>query len=489
MLALSDGQFFFGDEERYDRGIQLYRAISQGDFATVRQIAGLPEHALFPWVGAVVTAAQHLLAQFTPHGDWSNSANIGFTIKLGAVVLSSFSTLNLFLVYRIARIIGGTREEANWALLLMAASNTAFYYARHLLPYECAISSALIALVLGLRSPTAVRAFACGFAGGLAYHLYNGYWYLVPAVWLIHAVANRSRPERIWLSTICAVGTLTSLAATVAIGWMAGGARYFQQMLAFSRSVTQGIFAEGWSFPWEYLWHSETIFGLIVVGVFGVAVVQTRRSGLPLPERVIGSLLALCAVYGLLMALSSGCNIFVVYARTVKPWIPVFGLLGGWAFATVLHAHPRLRSIAAASVVLLAGIRFAPHFTRVFPRELEIAVLRSVGNPKHTLSVSGSLYIPLAHPVIRPDLVLVNAQLLYPVREDLGFPPGETILNVTHPLTYPPFQYESHTPMERAFLRRHDISMRLIRLTVPAELPVDLPAELRFRSADRPTGR
>ena len=29
----------------------------------------LPEHALFGWVGALVTAAQHALAQLTPYGD------------------------------------------------------------------------------------------------------------------------------------------------------------------------------------------------------------------------------------------------------------------------------------------------------------------------------------------------------------------------------------------------------------------------------------
>ena len=62
-------------------------------------------------------------------------------------------------------------------------------------------------------------------------------------------------------------------------------------------------------------------------------------------------------------------------------------------------------------------------------------MLRSVGNPKHALNVSGSLYIPLVLPVARPDLALVNAQLIYPARDYLGFPRGETLLNIRHPLT------------------------------------------------------
>ncbi|MEO6568465.1 MAG: hypothetical protein ABIO94_06845 [Opitutaceae bacterium] len=488
-LAWSGGQYFFGDEERYDRGIQLYFAIAHGDLPAVRQIAALPEHALFPWIGALVTAGQHGLAQFTPYGTWENPGSAVLTIKLGAVLLSLFSTANLFLTHRLARIAGGTPEEANWALLLMAASNTAFYYARHLLPYECAITSALLALVLGLQTPTAWRGFACGIFAGACYHLYNGYWYLVPVVWSIYVATNWRRADRARLWFSCTAGLLAAMLVPMGIGWAAGGPRYFQLMVSFSQSVTQGAFAEGWSLPWEYLWHSEMSGGAFVAAAFGGAVLLTFHHGSKLPSRVRGALSVLVALCLLLGLFSAGLKIFVVYARTVKPWIPVLCLLGGWALATLSTAFPSLRRIATLAIVLLAAINFAPHFTRVFPRETEIAVLRSVGNPKRALSVSGSLYIPLALPVARPDLALVNAQLIYPARDYLGFPTGETLLKVTHPLSYPPFQYESHHPRERQLMREHDISMRLIKLTSPRDLPDHPPPELLYRSADRPTGR
>jgi len=57
--------------------------------------------------------------------------------------------------------------------------------------------------------------------------------------------------------------------------------------------------------------------------------------------------------------------------------------------------------------------------------------------------VAGSLYAPLALPVQRPDLVLVNAQLLYPVRDYIGYPAGLTLVSLEHPLSYLPFQYEA----------------------------------------------
>jgi hypothetical protein len=488
-LALEGGQYFFGDEGRYDRGIQLYQAMASGDLTGSRAIFAQPEHALFAWVGAGVTAVQHLLAQFTPYGHWSNSGPASLTIGLGAAVLALFSALNLYLLHRLALALGAEATEATWATLLMAASNTAFYYARHLLPYDCAISFALAALLVGLGRPTFARSLGCGLLVGLTYHVYNGYWYLVPVLWCAHGLGHRRDSHFRQLVLACTIGVALGLLLPVLAGLTAGGARYLETAAAFSRTVTQGVFAEGWSLPWEYFWHAEGLFGVAVVVAFLIGVIHARRAGLPLPPRVAGILIAGALAYGLLVLLSVGLERFVVYARTVKPFVPLFCLLGGWGLGHLVARRPVLRPFALAALAVTMLLHFSPHFMRVFPRETEIAVLRSWGNPKRSLSVAGSIYIPLALPVSRSDLALVNAQLLYPVRAYRGFPAGRTVLEVGHALSYPPFQYESHTPRERALLRAHDISIRLIKLDAPASLPDDLPPAERFRPADRPTGR
>ncbi|MCX6951943.1 MAG: hypothetical protein NTV51_07230, partial [Verrucomicrobia bacterium] len=177
-LAAAGGQCFFWDEDRYYRGVQLYRALLSVDFPAAGQIVAMPEHALFPWVGAVVAAGQHAFAQLTAFGDWTRPECPSLTLGIAAALLSLFSTLNLALLHRLALRLGASAEEALWALLLMATANTAFYYSRHLLPYECAISAALLALVVGLGPPTLARAFLCGLLTGATYHLYNGYWFL-----------------------------------------------------------------------------------------------------------------------------------------------------------------------------------------------------------------------------------------------------------------------------------------------------------------------
>ena len=474
---------------RPHRGIQLYRALAAADFSGVATILAQPEHVLFTWLGAVLSAAPHALAHLTPFDNWSQPEFAGFTIWLAAALLSLFSTLNLALLHRLALRAGASAGEAAWALLLMAVANTAFYHARHLLPYDCALAAALAALVVGLGPPSLLRAATAGLLTGATYHLSNGYWFLVPTVVTVLLAAWRPAPRLSRRTFAAGLGLAVSLLLPVTVGASVGGAAYWTTLRSFSHSVTQGLFAEGWSLPWEYLWHSEGLLGLTVAALVLATLVGAVRSRDPLPAHIRGTLLGLAVAYGLLVLFSCGFARFVVYARTVKPLLPALCLLGGWALARQLAPRPACKPLAALALLLAGAAHFAPHFPRVFPRETEIAVLRTWGTPKRVLTVAGSIYIPLARPVTRPDLALVNAQALYPVRAALPPPPGTTLLRFDHPLAYPPFQYEGHTPRERALLRTTDLSMRLIRLAAPATVPDHPPPDLRYRDADRPTGR
>ncbi len=489
-LVWQGGQYFFGDEGRYDRGVQLYLAAHSGDWAKARMIAMLPEHMLFTWTSALVTGGQHLLAQFTPHGQWAaHPVHVTFTMWLGAALLSVFSTLNLLLTHRLARVLGASEEEAAWTLLLMATANAAFYYARHLLPYECALSAALLALIVGLGGATRARAFAGGLLAAATYGLYNGYWFLVPVAWLTHAVAVRREPRAWRLMLWCGTGAALGLVLPVAFGTLVGGDYYWAILREFSGSVKQGMLAEGWSLPWEYFWHAEGFAGVAVVALIATALVEHRRRGIALERRVVLTLVALAAAYGLLVLGSVGLRVFVVYARTVKPFVPLFALLGGWALALLLAKRTRLKPLVVAAMILVGAGHFWPHLSRVFPREIEVAVLRNWGNPKHTLTVTGAIYVPLALPASRSDLALVNAQLLYPVHHYIGYPAGRTLARFEHPLSFLPFQYEGHHPRERALLRTHDISIRLIALADPAAVPDDLPEPLRAQPLPPPSAK
>jgi len=486
-LALQGGQFFLGDEARYTRGVAIYQALRTGDAAGLREELKWPEHAGFNFLNTAVAALQHALAQLTASGDWSQPQNIFASAPLAAAVLGLFSVLNIWLVHRLALAAGAGEAEALWAALLMAASNTLFYYSRHLLPYDSALSAALGAVWFALRGGTRARAAASGALAALAYGLYNGYWFLPPVIFLALLL---SRPD--WTARRAAGlrwtgGFLGLLALLLLPGTVAGAAFYWRTLSAFSGTVRQGLFAEGWSLPWKFFWHAEGWLGLAVAAGVLFAAVRAFQPGAESARLRLWFLL-LAAAYLLPVAASVGLKLFVVYARTCRPLVPLLCLPGAYALHTLAARRPRLTPLLAGFVIAGAGVMFVPHFNRVFPRDVEFQVLGQYGLTKHWLTFTGCIYQPLALPVKRPDLVLVNAQRLYPLRDYRGYPPGTVLFSVAHPLAYRPYQYEAHTPRERALLREHEPDIRLIRLADPAAVPDNPPAALNFTASDRADG-
>ncbi len=485
---MAGGQYFFGDEGRYGRGIQLYLALLHGDGTGVRTQLAQPEHPAFTWIAAGVTAVQHLVAKAGPFGDWSRGDPSILTIGFAAGVLSLFGSLNILLVHRLARATGAAEDEALWSAGLMALSNTALYYSRHLLPYDAALAAALGGLLLGLRAENPRRLLVAGFMIGFAYQIYNGYWFLVPvAATMIACRACPVLPLATRGLALCA-GVAGGIGLPVAVGATAGGMEYFRIMRAFSQTATQGLFSEGWSLPWAYLAQSESCTGIAVVVLSATLICTQLWRGVLIERRVKLWLGGIAGAYALLILFSTVLEIFVVYGRTAKPFVPLLALVGGWAFSTLLAQRTAMAVLSILTLTVLAVLNFAGHLERLFPRDVEIAVLKNYGNPKHTLSVSGSLYFPLDLPVTRPDLALVNAQVLYPVRGALPCPAGNTLIEIENPLSYPPYQYESYTPAQREFIRTHDIKIRLIRLRDPNSIPNDLPAQFRYQNSEHPTG-
>lgn len=482
-LALQGGQYFFGDESRHTRGLELYLALREGHGAAVRAVLAQPEHAAFTWLVAGLAPVQHALAALKGHGDWRNPNAVFASAALGAALLAALSVVGIALVHRLARDGGAAECEALLVAGLMAASNTLLYTSRHLLPYDVALTAWLGSLVLvqhgGLRT-----ALGGGLLTGITYHLYNGYWFLVPAGGVWWWMVCRPRPQSLRLGANWIIGTVAGLALPVGIGLLAGGTSYWTILWAFSGTVVQGLFAEGWSLPWAYLWHSEQALGLLVLAAL-VAALATIRP----PPRVVSALAVAAAIYGLLSLMSVGLEKFVVYGRTLRPLVPLFCLAGGWALATGITRWPRLRYAPAAAIAGLGLVAALTHHDRAFPREIELRVLAEFGFPKHALSFSGAIYRPLQLPVARPELALVDTQLLYPVRAFIGAPSGTEVFSVSHPLAYAPYQYEGHTPRERRLLRAHPPRIQLLRLSQPELVPDHPPASMLFSETDRPDGR
>lgn len=482
LLAAQGGQYFFGDEERYHRGLDLYRALAEARWADARGLLALPEHAAFVWLGALLGPLQQLGAWSGGQGDWNQPAHIYASAPWAAGLLGLFSTGCLWLVHRFALAAGADEPAAFAAALLAACSNTLFYFSRHLLPYDAALGAWLGGLVLATRPGTRAQLLS-GLLTGLTFHLYNGYWFLVPVGglwwWLRRREAGAS--PFMW-----AAGAAAGFGLPLLVGTLAGGAYYWTVLHDFSGTVKQGLFAEGWSLPWEYLWHAEGWWGVLVALGLAVAIARGRAQ---LPRHLVHVLACAAVLYLLLVLASTVAHRFVLYGRTVRPLVPLLCLAAGWAAVHLTARRAAWRAPLAAVAALAAVTMFLPHYLRVFPREFEQRVLLEFGMTKRTLEFSGSIYRPLALPVTRPDLLLVNAQFLYPLRGRLPAPDGEVLFALAHPLAHPPFQYEGHTPRERALLRAGPLlEMKLVRPADPSAWPDHLPVPLAFGDADRPDG-
>jgi hypothetical protein len=482
VLALQGGQYFFPDEDRYQSGVAIYQALRAGDTGGLREVLKRPEHPAFNYLGAALAALHHALAQLTPQRDWTQEENITASADLAAAVLSLFSVLNIWLVHRLARAGGADENEALWAALLTAAANTLFYYSRHLLPYDCALSAALGGLIFAVSPREGARPAVSGALAALTFGLYNGYWYLVPVI-LAALVLTRSDWRARWRAGVrWALGFLGALAGLLLPGVIADGTDYLTAMSTFSGIALQGLFGEGWSLPWEYFWYSEDWLGLVVAAGSVFALARAWRPDTT-GRRLRRWLLLLAMAYLLPVLAAVWLEKFVVYARTIRPLVPLLCLTGGYALHTLTVWRPKLTPAVVTLIVAGALAHFAPHFGRSFPRAVELQVGQQYGMTKRWLSFTGTFYRPLILPRLQPDLALVDAQFIYPVRNYRGGPAGTVLFSVEHPLAYRPYQYEGHTPRERTLLRSHELRIRLIRLADPATVPYHPPVALLYDAA------
>jgi hypothetical protein len=485
------GQYFFGDERRYNRGVEFYQFVVAGNTDRIKQVFSYPEHEGFVMLGGAITVLQRAAARLTPYADWSRPENILFTMKFAAGILALFSVANIALIYRLSRCLGAEPREAFFSAALLALTNSGFYYSRHLLPYDAGLTFALLSLVAATQPGENgfMRGVVGGAWAGVMYHVYNGFWYFVPVLVFaqFYLIFRRLGWQRRMLGFFLGAGLVFLL--PIAIGSLVSGGAYLRRMGMFGRTASLGLFSEGATFPWEYWWYAESGFGLLVLALIGWALFVHRSERKAWPPQVIVFLVGFGLAYALLVLFSVGLERIVVYARTLKPLAALACGLGGWSLHQLFERHRSLCRGVLPVLALGGLVNWLPHFTFSFPVETENRIMGTIGNPKRTLTFSGSLYWDETLPVTRPDLMLVNAQMLYPLRQPEPVPEGVVAMNVEHPLAYKPFQYECHSPRERALLRAFPPRILLIQLRQPQKYPDSPPPEMRYTEADRPTGR
>lgn len=430
-LVVRGGPYYWPDERRYEVSRVLFDSLARGEIGTaVRIAASVPDHLGFKLIAVPLAGIQSGLEG-------------GVTVP--ALFLCGVSVVNIALVERIARRSGAGAGEALLASVLFAGSASMFYYARHLLPYDLSLSFALLAIHAGLASPRDSRYVGCGVFAFLAFFTYAGYWTIAGLAMLLPLLHKPISLADTWQRALGVVFGFAAPAWCVVAIAIAGGGDVLGPLFAFSGTIDQGEFYEGWSLPFEYLWHAEHGLLLLFAVSGGVAARDLWRGAGP--RRLVPWLAGAAFVYVCLALFSTGLELFVVYGRLARQLVPFGCWLGAYALVRGFEA-PRARPwlpVAAAGLALQVAWNFSAPLRQVYPerfvREARERVAGETG--RHSL-----LYI----------------DHIYPAAEPVSSPPHDVVASSPHPLQYRPYQYDGYTPDGRASLRDVDITMRLIRL-------------------------
>ena len=353
--------------------------------------------------------------------------------------------INIWLLKRVAQRLGASEREALLAAALMAMSSSLFYFSRHLVPYDVALTFGLLALHAGAAPGSRARSsLLCGFLAACAFLAYAGSWTFGVAALMVHSGIAEHRRALVKRGLLAGLGFALTL-GLVAVTSTALGGRVVEDSIAYSRTITQGSFEEGWRLPWEYLWHSEHL--LLLAWLVSLIWACHRVFSTGGSARLRAGLIGVVSIYLMLVISSTVLEVFVVYGRLARQLVPFLSLLSGAAFETAFASGSAAAAgLARAAVVALlvqASMNFLAPLGQSFPAEFVREARRD------------ERYVP--------GVMLVHTRHFYPTPEPVALPARYAILKeARHPLQFPPYQYEGLTASERGALRAADLSMRVV---------------------------
>ena len=471
VLVVQGGQLYWPDERLYSQVLDIYDLHQGHTFDIVKALFSTQDHLGFALISAVPAAIQ-----FSIGHALSRSGN-GLMILPG-VVLAQASVIVIGLVYASARRAGRDAGEAFLAALLMAASTTMFYYARHLLPYDSAFALGMLAVwcALGASRRDSVL---CGAAASAAFITYNGYWLLAGTALLLHVAYDGVRGATVRGATVrpkvrgamvrgifAGAGFVLVPAVIMAVEAATGAPFLFGGMRRLAGTVTDGYAPEGFTLPWAYLWNAE--HGLLLLWIAAAAVVAFNRTTWAPGRRRTAAmwLLAAAFIYLALAFCSAVLHVFVTMGRQVRQFVPFLCLASAAVIAELMERRRRpawLVPACATALALQVAWNFHRPLVQRFPRDVISEIESKYGPVDFDTSIEGP---PLARPHVGSRWLLLNAQHLFHARAPrAAYAPGRGLVEVMrfpHPLQFLPYQYEGSEPMERQVLRANDIAMRLI---------------------------
>ncbi len=447
-LIFQGGQGYFPDEERYQISREVANSLRHGEFKiAIAHLFTVPEHLGFKIIG--------ILPAFV---DWTHGTSLIFP----AMFFSSFSVLNLYLIYIISSRLGAPKLEAVFALALAALNNSLFYYSRHLLPYDVSMFFGLLSLYFGLsKDSKETTSLICGASGMFSFIAYNGYWPLASVGIIIRLLHQRSAfGEVMWKGVTLSLGFLLPLVALLVLGtWV--NINLLAEYQNFAQTVTQGSYSEGWSLPFRYFWSTEQL-SLIVLGL--LSLYACFKSRFQQDERTI--IITFCGIYLYLCLLfpSVITNNFVVYGRLARQLSPFLILLSAMGLSQ-LSQRGRLGSKASQVILTLIITQtfwnFGQVYSIAYPRDFTRQAQERFKDFYETPARFG---FRAPQTCESNGYVLQNAKYFLKVPASSLAIPGNVLMAAPHPVNFPPYQYEGYGPEERQAFQKAKLTMTLLQI-------------------------
>jgi hypothetical protein len=448
VLIFRGGQFYFPDESRY--------GIAQD--ALVLLLEGKVRTALLTLVGELAHVGFKLTALIPALFE-----NLFHTsLVLPAIFFSFFSILNLLLIWMIALRAGASRRVANYALFLAAASHVLLYYSRHIFPYDQAMFFGLLALYVALGNMSKPASlFLCGGISFLCLVTYNGYWQMAAFPMIVGMFLGEK--EKDWLvkrPAFLGSGFLTPLAVLL-LACFVIGKDIFSDYGVYLRKIVQGSFSEGWSLPFEYFWHAEHGFILIVGAFTLIALFLLPKNGNKFLHVSLGGVFF---IYLSLAILSNLTHTFVVYARTARQLMPFLVLTAAYGLAYFHSWKPRGRWLVHIAMIVFfvqAAWNYGVAYRMEFPGEF----IRNIQAQEPEFQIAAKMvrfYAPLV--CKKDDLVAKNYHYIYTWPQSVPPVQGDVLLNAPHPINFLHYQYDGYTPAERQAIRAEYFEMVLFEI-------------------------
>jgi len=443
ILILRGGQYYNSDETRYEVSLAAARLLWQGQVGeALRQFTISPEHLGFKVVGTLPALTEHL---------------IGPSLILPAIFFSFFSVLNLYLIFLLSRRSQISPNESIYALFFAASCLSLLYYSRHLFPYDMAMSFGLMALYIALdQNPTMKISLVCGGLSFLCFITYNGYWPLAGFAMLAHVLIHDKRISNIFRKGILtAFGFITPLIIVI-LAMLWSGTDMISAYQLFASSITQGVFEEGWSLPFEYFWHTEYAIILILTAL---ALASSSRDQRKHTWLWAGGILF---IY-LCLVIPSMLEYFVVYARLARQMIPFLILL---AVPGLIELEKRIAYGARVTRFILvitflqAAWNFYTAYQVDFPRDFAAEVQTRF--PDFEFS---DKRLTFGAPVICQDsgYMIEHTKFYVAPPEEVPHVDGQLLSSALHPTNYQPYLYEGDSPDFRKAYRNLKLRMNFYK--------------------------